>query len=81
MIWHFIDSESSSGEFNMELDVFLSEICKKDEAFFRLYRWNPYTISLGANQNINEIDLVKCKEDNIDVVKRPTGGRAILHAE
>jgi len=81
MIWHFIDSESSSGEFNMELDIFLSKICKKDEAFFRLYRWNPYTISLGANQNINEIDLNKCKEDNIGIVKRPTGGRAILHAE
>ena len=81
MIWHFIDSESSSGEFNMELDIFLSEICKEDEAFFRLYRWNPYTISLGANQNINEIDLDKCKEDKIGIVKRPTGGRAILHAE
>lgn len=81
MIWNFIDSESSSGELNMELDIFLSQICKENEAFFRLYRWNPYTISLGANQNINEIDLEKCKEDNIGVVKRPTGGRAILHAE
>ncbi len=81
MIWHFIDSASSSGEFNMELDIFLSEICKEDEAFFRLYRWNPYTISLGANQNISEIDLDKCKEDNIGIVKRPTGGRAILHAD
>jgi len=81
MIWHFIDSESSSGEFNMELDIFLSKICKNNEAFFRLYRWKPYTISLGANQSINEIDLNKCKIDNISIVKRPTGGRAILHAE
>jgi lipoate-protein ligase A len=81
MIWHFIDSESSSGKFNMELDIFLSEICTKNEAFFRLYRWKPYTISLGANQNFDEIDFQKCKNDNIEVVKRPTGGRAILHAE
>lgn len=81
MIWHFINSESSSGEFNMELDIFLSKICKENEAFFRLYRWNPYTISLGANQSVNEIDLEKCKKDNIGIVKRPTGGRAILHAE
>lgn len=81
MIWHFIDSASSSGEFNMELDIFLSKICKENEAFFRLYRWNPYTISLGFNQNLDEIDLEKCKQDNIDIVKRPTGGRAILHAE
>mgnify|MGYP002398369792 CR=1 FL=1 len=81
MIWHFIDTKSSSGEFNMELDIFLSKICKNDEAFFRLYRWNPYTISLGANQNLNEINLKKCELDNIGLVKRPTGGRAILHAE
>ncbi len=81
MIWHFIDSESSSGEFNMELDIFLSKICKEEEAFLRLYRWDPHTISLGANQSIDEIDLEKCKADNIGIVKRPTGGRAILHAD
>lgn len=81
MIWQFIDTKSSSGKFNMELDIFLSKICKDNEAFFRLYRWNPYTISLGANQNIDEIDIEKCNAENIGVVKRPTGGRAILHAE
>jgi lipoate-protein ligase A len=81
MIWHFIDTKSSSGKFNMELDIFLSKICKNDEAFFRLYRWNPYTISLGANQDIQEINTQKCELDNVGLVKRPTGGRAILHAE
>lgn len=81
MIWHFIDTGSSSGKFNMELDIFLSNICNDNEAFFRLYHWNPDTISLGANQNINEIDKDKCIADNIEIVKRPTGGRAILHAE
>ena len=81
MKWHFIDSESSSGEFNMGLDIFLSEICEDDEAILRLYRWEPDTISLGANQNISEIDVAKCKSENIGIVKRPTGGRAILHAE
>jgi lipoyl(octanoyl) transferase len=81
MIWHFIDTDSSSGKFNMELDIFLSKICNDNEVFFRLYRWNPDTISLGANQNINEIDTDKCITDNIEIVKRPTGGRAILHAE
>ena len=81
MICHFIDSESSSGEFNMELDIFLSKTCKEDEAFFRLYRWKPYTISLGANQKLDEIDIEKCNSENIGIVTRPTGGRAILHAE
>ncbi len=81
MIWHFINTESSSGKFNMELDIFLSKICNADEAFFRLYRWKPYTISLGANQSESEIDIKLCKSKNIGIVKRPTGGRAILHAE
>jgi lipoate-protein ligase A len=81
MIWRFIDSGSNTGEFNMGYDLELTRNCKTDEAYFRLYRWSPFAISLGANQNFDDIDLSKCREDNIDVVKRPTGGRAILHAE
>jgi lipoate-protein ligase A len=46
-----------------------------------LYRWNPYCISLGANQSEDEIDKIKVEEDGLDIVKRPTGGRAILHSE
>lgn len=81
MIWHFIDSGFNSGEYNMKFDLELARECKFDEAFFRLYRWNPYCISLGANQSFEDIDLTKTTRDKIDVVKRPTGGRAILHAE
>ncbi|MFN3695456.1 MAG: biotin/lipoate A/B protein ligase family protein [Ignavibacterium sp.] len=47
----------------------------------RLYRWKPFCISLGANQRIDEVNMSKALTDNIDVVKRPTGGRAILHSE
>ncbi|MEN8191840.1 MAG: hypothetical protein ABFS12_03420 [Bacteroidota bacterium] len=65
----------------MDFDIFLTQICQNDEAFFRLYRWEPYAISLGTNQDFKDIDIAKAREDNIDVVKRPTGGRAILHSE
>jgi len=81
MIWHFIDSDFNSGEFNMKFDLELAKNCTNDNAYFRLYRWLPYCISLGANQSFEDIDLEKAKTDGIDVVKRPTGGRAILHAE
>ncbi len=81
MIWHFIDSRSSSGAYNMEFDLDLAHKCNPEEAYFRIYKWNPYCISLGANQSYNDIDRPKTKKDGIDVVKRPTGGRAILHAE
>ena len=81
MKWQFIDSGFNTGSFNMGYDINLVKNCSPDNAYFRLYRWNPYCISLGANQSFNEIKLDKAAEDNIDLVKRPTGGRAILHAE
>ncbi len=81
MIWHFIDSGFNSGQFNMQFDLDLAKECKKEEAYFRIYRWQPYCISLGANQSFDDIDRAKTEKDGIDVVKRPTGGRAILHAE
>lgn len=81
MIWHFIDSGSNTGAYNMKFDLDLAHNCNTQEAYFRIYQWNPYCISLGANQNYNDIDHSKTKKDGIDLVKRPTGGRAILHAE
>lgn len=65
----------------MEFDLMLSDRCSEDEFYFRLYRWKPYCISLGANQGYDVIDYTMTERDDIDVVKRPTGGRAILHSE
>lgn len=81
MNWQLIKTGSSSGHFNMDFDLNLAYTCKPNEAFFRLYQWQPYCISLGANQNYDDINIAKANRDNIEVVKRPTGGRAILHAE
>ncbi len=81
MNWHFINSGFNSGSFNMDFDIYLAKNYLPYNVYFRLYRWKPYSISLGANQSFEEIKLNKAAEDNIDVVKRPTGGRAILHAE
>ncbi len=81
MIWHFIDSDFNTGEFNMNKDIELAQNCPTDEAYIRLYRWKPYCVSLGANQSFDDIDITKTKTDGIDIVKRPTGGKAILHAE
>ncbi len=81
MKWRFINTGFNTGQFNMEYDIKLAHEIKSDEAVFRLYRWNPYCISLGANQEFNSVNTTKAKADNIDIVKRPTGGRAILHSE
>jgi lipoyl(octanoyl) transferase len=81
MIWQYINTGFNSGEFNMWFDIQLAEKLKPGTAIFRLYRWKPYCISLGANQKESSINNSKIKQDGIDIVKRPTGGRAILHAE
>ena len=47
----------------------------------RLYRWKPWAISLGYNQDESDINVARAISEGIDVVRRPTGGRAILHAE
>lgn len=81
MTWHLIESGPHKGRFNMKFDIELAKSCPDNEAFFRLYKWDPYCISLGANQLFEDINIRKAEADGIDVVKRPTGGRAILHAE
>jgi lipoate-protein ligase A len=84
--WHFIDSGFNTGKYNMNFDLELVERCRNENIFFlRFYRWHPYAISLGYNQTKfiegHKIDYEKCSEDSIDVVQRPTGGRAVLHSE
>lgn len=81
MKWNLLDTGFNTGSFNMEFDIELARNCPENEAFFRLYRWKPFCISLGANQKFEDINLRKASESGIDVVKRPTGGRAILHAD
>jgi lipoate-protein ligase A len=81
MKWFFLNTGFNTGKYNMDFDLHLANTCKNGEAYFRLYRWQPYCISLGANQSLDDINFIKTGEDNIDVIKRPTGGRAILHAE
>lgn len=81
MKWNLLKTGSNAGKFNMDFDVRLIEQDFKDQIFLRFYRWKPYCISIGYNQPVESIDIDKAKEHGIHFVKRPTGGRAILHAE
>jgi len=80
MIWRYIDTGFNSGKFNMDYDMELVRNFS-DSSILRFYQWEPYCISLGANQDFNSVDQEKINADGFDIVKRPTGGRAILHAE
>ena len=81
MKWLFINSGSNTGRYNMDYDLQLAKNYKDDEIVLRLYKWDPYCISLGANQSPDSINSKLARQDKIDVVIRPTGGRAVLHAE
>jgi lipoate-protein ligase A len=81
MKWDLINSGERNGKFNMDFDFYLAKNYNPVNPILRFYRWNPYCISLGANQSFDEIEIEKANEDGIDIVKRPTGGRAILHSE
>ena len=47
----------------------------------RVYGWAPWALSLGWNQSQDDIRAEKAESDGIDIVRRPTGGRAVLHAQ
>ena len=57
MKWYFLNTGSNDGKFNMNLDVELTSYVKSTEGILRFYRWNPYCISLGANQSTESINL------------------------
>ena len=78
----FINYEVRTGAENMQIDSdLLDEAIAKQlkEPIFRLYGWSPACVSLGRNQNDSFIDYDFLKSKNIDVVRRLTGGRALLH--
>jgi len=81
MKWEFLNTKANSGKYNMSYDMNLAENTEPERATLRLYKWKPYCVSLGANQEFKTINIKKAYDNNIDLVERPTGGRAILHSE
>lgn len=78
----YIKFETSDGKNNMQKDSDLLDFTIKtkcEESFFRLYSWAPACVSLGRNQTSEFLDLKYLKTMNIDIVRRLTGGRALLH--
>jgi lipoyl(octanoyl) transferase len=71
----------ASGEENMRRDVSLLDACARGEiaGAVRLYGFSPACLSLGRMQSLDDVDLEACARDGVDVVRRPSGGRAVLH--
>lgn len=79
--WRLIKNKSYDGAMNMAIDEAMTIAYNegKSKPTLRFYTWNPYCLTMGYFQKSDEIDFKACKENNIDVVRRITGGRAVLH--
>ncbi len=82
MNWSFIDTGFHPGRWNMAVDETLAGRFDPagDFPILRVYAWTPNAISLGVHQRMDDFDLDRIQRDGIDIVRRPTGGRAIYHA-
>lgn len=81
MKWRLIEQAPYSAAMNMAIDhaIYESVANEREKPTIRFYKWTNSSISLGAYQNQNEINLDACKKHNVEVVRRMTGGRAVLH--
>ena len=79
--WRLLDTPPAPGAWNMGVDEALAEsVAAGGAPVLRFYRWSPACLSLGRNQPARgRYDLDALAARGIDVVRRPTGGRAVLH--
>lgn len=78
MKWYLIKEISQNGAFNMALDSYLLEN-PPEYPLLRFYSWSPPAITIGYNQRSLYYNKEKCDQLGIDVIRRPTGGRAVYH--
>jgi lipoate-protein ligase A len=81
MNWRLILDGNLPGATNMARDVAILEAVSAGAAppTLRLYGWDPPCLTIGKHQGLDTADLDFCRVEGIDVARRPTGGRALLH--
>lgn len=79
--WRLHLDGAASGSWNMALDHALAETLEPGTGEVRFYAWDPHTISFGRNEPARGLyDVVAAEREGLAFVRRPTGGRAVLHA-
>jgi len=81
--WRLLVDPPAQGTWNMAVDESLLEHVGRGESLstLRLYSWQPACLSLGYAQPFADVDTTRLKDHGWEVVRRPTGGRAILHTD
>jgi lipoate-protein ligase A len=79
--WRLIVDGDREGAENMALDWSVLEAYERGEAAstVRLYGWRAPTASLGKFQRLEDVDLEACRAYGVELCRRPTGGRGVLH--
>jgi len=83
-MYKIIPYSVNSGEVNMQTDSDILDYAIENKILkpiLRLYGWAPACVSLGRNQSEDFLDKSLLKTKGIDVVRRLTGGRALLHSD
>lgn len=82
--WRLIvEQEPRTGAANMAVDQAIAEACAAGQSrpTLRFYRWQPPAVSLGRHQPAADVDMARAAALGYAVVRRTTGGRAILHTD
>jgi len=81
--WRLLITPPSRGDWNMAVDEAILEGVEahKSPPCLRLYAWQPPCLSIGYAQPKSDIDFPRLHALGWDWVRRPTGGRAILHTD
>ncbi len=83
-LWRLVwEPEPQPGPWNMAVDeaLLVSVVQGASPPILRLYGWAPPCLSLGVAQSYADVDESRLRARQWDVVRRPTGGRAILHTD
>jgi lipoate-protein ligase A len=82
-IWRCLITSRARGAWNMAVDEAILESTGRGQTLptLRLYDWAPACLSLGYAQSYTDVDVERLKANGWDVVRRATGGRAILHVD
>lgn len=80
--WRLLLDGERDGPGNMAIDEAILEAVIRGDSppTLRFYGWSPPCLSLGRNQPLAHADLAACRAAGVDVVRRPSGGQAVLHA-
>jgi lipoate-protein ligase A len=81
--WRLLTTPPAHGAWNMAADEAILEAvgCGDSLPTLRLYAWEPACLSLGYAQPLTDVDIPRLHGYGWEMVRRPTGGRAILHTD